>query len=164
MLKIIAAIGNNYELGSGGALPLWKLSTDFERFKNLTLGHAVVMGERTYFSLPEKVRPLPGRKNIVLSMDKNLKIDGVTIYNSSDELLQGTKNLEQVWIMGGGQIYKQFLYLADELHITHVDGEFTADTYFPYIDTDLWIEKHSEHVPKNQDNSHPSTYKIYKKI
>jgi dihydrofolate reductase len=166
MLKIIAAIGKNNELGSAGRLPSWKLKTDMERFKKLTEGQTVVMGRKTFESLPPKFRPLPNRENVVLTRDKDWKSEGVEVVSELDlTLLRGSgRQAEGVWIIGGGNIYQQFLHLADELHITHVDGEFPADTFFPYIDEDLWVPKHEEEIPQDGENSHRSVYVVYKKI
>ena len=157
MLKIIAAIGKNNELGSAGGLPSWKLKTDMERFKKLTEGQTVVMGRKTFESLPPKFRPLPNRENVVLTRDKNWQSEGVKVFDNLDDLTD-------FWLIGGGNIYQQFLHLADELHITHVDGEFPADTFFPFIDEDLWVPKHEEEIPKDSENSHRSVYVVYKKI
>jgi dihydrofolate reductase len=158
MIKIIAAIGKNNELGLKNGLPAWKLKSDMNRFKELTSGGTVVMGRKTFESLPPQFRPLPNRKNLVITRDLSWNHPNVATVASIEEIPQ------DVWVIGGGEIYKNLLYLADELHITHVDGEFPADTYFPFIDEDLWVPKHEEEIESDANNSHRSVYVIYKKI
>jgi dihydrofolate reductase len=158
-IRIIAAVGKNRELGNKGGLPLWSLSTDMARFKKLTEGGVVVMGRKTFESFPDKYRPLPNRKNIVLTRDKNWKQENVESY----ENLNQASVTDSIWIIGGGEIYKQYIDEADELHITHVDGEFDADTFFPSIDENVWKIISEEKVEADEKNSHNSTYTIYTK-
>jgi dihydrofolate reductase len=158
-IRIIAAVGKNRELGNKGGLPLWRLSTDMARFKKLTEGSVVVMGRKTFESFPDKYRPLPNRKNIVLTRDKNWKQENVESY----ENLNQASVTDSIWVIGGGEIYKQYIDEADELHITHVDGEFDADTFFPSIDENVWKIISEEKVEADEKNSHNSTYTIYTK-
>ena len=158
MFKIIAAIGNNRELGFNNQL-LWNLKTDLQRFKKLTEGKTVLMGRKTYESIPEKFRPLPNRKNIILSRNSELIIPDVEIINNLESLV-----CQDIRVIGGGEIYKKMLDSAEELHITHVDGDFIADTFFPGIDLNMWKVLHEEEIPSDEKNSHNSTYKIYKRL
>lgn len=185
-LKLIAAIGKNNELGNKNDLPFWNLQTDQKRFKDLTSGSTVVMGRKTYLSFPEKYRPLPNRRNVILTRDPNFKIDGAESFGSLEEFLESSnpeqnppnllykeeysatnakdadKSKEDItWIIGGGEIYKQFIDKVDELHITHVDGEFEADTFFPEINNNIWLKSLEENVPADAKNSHDTTYTIY---
>ncbi len=161
-LKLIAAIGKNRELGSKGGLPLWNLKKDMERFKTLTTGKIVVMGRKTFESFPEKFRPLPNRRNIVLTRDKNWQMNGAESFESLEKFLE-TNTQEEIWIIGGGEIYKQFIDKSNELHITHVDENFEADTFFPQIDENIWQEISEEKVLQDDKNSHTTTYTIYAK-
>lgn len=166
-LKLIAAIGKNNELGNKNDLPLWRLSTDQKRFKNLTEGGIVVMGRKTYLSFPEKYRPLPNRRNIILTRDENFKIEGAESFTSLENFLEQPldfardKSPEAIWIIGGGEIYKQFVNKVNELHITHVDGEFEADTFFPVIDENIWQKISEEKIGSDEKNSHETVYRIY---
>jgi dihydrofolate reductase len=162
-IKVIAAMGSKRELGYKNDLPGWNLPTDLLRFKKLTQDKVVVMGQNTFFSLPEKWRPLPGRRNVVLTLDKNLQIPGVQIIHSIPEILEYFTAENEIWIMGGAAIYKQFVPMADELHITYVKGNFQADVFFPEFEH-LGFKKVSETlVPKDEKNSHDTVYTIYVK-
>jgi dihydrofolate reductase len=162
-IKIIAAMGENRELGYKNDLPAWKLPTDMKRLKELTHNKVILMGQNTYFSFPEKYRPMPNRRNVVLSLDKTLQIPNVEIVHSIPEALEKFKDEDFIWIFGGASIYKQFVPLADELHITYVKGNFQADVFFPEFEN-LGFKKVSEQfVPKDDKNSHDTVYTIYTK-
>ncbi|HSQ73996.1 MAG TPA: dihydrofolate reductase [Bacteroidota bacterium] len=123
-LAIIAAIARNRAIGAGGTLP-WHLSDDLKRFKRLTTGHAVLMGRKTFVSLG---RPLPNRRNVVLSRSP---VPGVETYPSVSAALNALAEEEWVFVIGGGDVYRQLLDRADRLYLTRVDRDVEADTYFP---------------------------------
>jgi|SRR3989339_851719 len=137
-ISIIAAIGKNRELGKDNKL-LWHIREDFKRFKDLTSGHVVVMGRKTYESLPEKFRPLPNRMNIVVTRNKEAVIQSTTInqlivVNSIEEAINEGKKIDQkeIFIIGGASIYEQGIKYADKLYLTLVDKEYPeADAFFP---------------------------------
>jgi dihydrofolate reductase len=160
MISIIAAVSDDNGIGKENEL-LWHIPEDLKRFKNLTLGKCVIMGKRTWESLPKK--PLSGRQNVIITDDPDEKIDsGITAYSIRDALEKCGKS-EEVFIIGGGSIYKQFLPLADRLYITHVHKKSPADTFFPEIDPLIWepIEK-EEHNDAGKE-SVPYTYIIYRR-
>lgn len=131
---LIAAIGEDLSLGSNGKL-LWHIPEDLAHFKELTTGKTVVMGRKTWESLPKK--PLPNRRNIVITRDKNYKIQGGEIYHSLLEILKEGN----ICIIGGGEIYDQSLKtnLIDKIYLTRIYRSFPeADTFFPELDTNLW--------------------------
>ena len=123
-LAIIAAVGRNRAIGNAGKLP-WHLSEDLKRFKRLTTGHAILMGRKTWESIG---RPLPGRRNVVLSSSP---VPGVETYASAEGALRALASAERVFVIGGGTVYAQLLDRADELYLTLVDREVEADTFFP---------------------------------
>lgn len=129
MISIIVAIGKNREIGKNNQL-LFDIPEDMQRFIDVTKGHTVVMGGKTFQSIG---KPLPGRKNIVVTLDKNYKAKGCETRYSLDEVLEEAKKLDdEVFIIGGGQIYNLSLPHADKLYITEVDEEVPdADTHFP---------------------------------
>ena len=118
MIKIIVAMSKNRVIGNNNEL-IWKLSSDLKRFKELTTDHSVVMGRKTYESIG---RPLPNRRNIVITTQPDYKLEGVEVVNSIQEALLLTNN--DCFIIGGGEIYKQTLHLADQIYMTVVDKEF----------------------------------------
>ncbi len=149
-ISIIAAIGKKNELGKGNQL-LWHLPDDLKHFKELTSGHTVVMGRKTFESIG---KPLPNRRNIVITRDTNYKQDGVQVVHSIEEIEKGD---EEIFVIGGGEIYKQALPFADKLYITEVNAEEKdADTFFPMIEKEKWKEK--ERVHHTQDEKHATHF------
>jgi len=141
-VSIIVAVAENNVIGKDNRL-IWHLSEDLKRFKQLTLEHVVIFGLNTYQFLPRK--PLPGRRNIVVSLDPELKFDGAVTVGSPEKALEISKDEEEVFICGGASIYKQFLPLADRIYLTKVLHAFEGDTFFPEINTEDWsVENESE--------------------
>jgi len=160
MISIIVAVSEDWGIGKDNDL-LWHISEDLKRFKRLTSGNTVIMGKRTWESLPR--RPLPGRKNIVLTDDKTETIENaVTAYSIEDSLSKCEKN-EEIFVIGGGSIYRQFTPLADRLYITHVHKKAPADIYFPEIDLKIWKITEEEVFKTDDEQSIPYTYTIYEK-
>ncbi len=142
-VSLICSIAENRAIGKGDKL-LWDIPEDLKNFKEVTSGHTVVMGDKTYNSIG---RPLPNRINIVLTKDKNFKAENCIVYYSLEEALEKAREIEkdEIFIIGGGQIYKQTIGLAQKLYLTVVEGKYEADTYFPdYSDfkTIIRQEKH----------------------
>jgi dihydrofolate reductase len=160
MISIIVAVSDDYGIGKDNKL-LWRIPDDMKRFKNLTYGQSVIMGKKTWESLPKK--PLPGRKNIVLTDDPLECIDNIITAYSIEDAIEKCGKDDEIFIIGGGSIYRQFMSLADRLYITHIHKKAPADIFFPEIDPEIWesIEK-EEH--KDENNSTPSyTYIIYQR-
>ena len=131
MISIIAIVAKNRAIGYQNKL-LYNIPEDLKHFQSITTGHVVIMGENTFHSLND--RPLPGRVNIVLTLDSNFKAENCLIAHSMEESIElaEAQNSDQIFLIGGGMIYKQALPLADKLYLTIVDDEPTqADTYFP---------------------------------
>ncbi len=165
ILSIISAIANNNEIGKKNEL-LWDLPIDMKHFKETTKGHPVIMGQKTFESIG---RPLPNRRNIVLTLDKSFQSEGIEIYYSVEELEKVlgeiSNSKEEAFVIGGGQIYKLFINKADKLYITHVDAEFPkADTFFPTIDKNKWEKVSEDNHNKNEINIYNCNFVIYKKI
>jgi dihydrofolate reductase len=130
-ISLIAAFSENRVIGIDNRIP-WRITEDLKRFKKITLGHTVVMGRKTYESLKT---PLPGRKNLVLSRQKNYKADGALVCRSLDEAITKSEDEgeEEVFIIGGGQIYEEALPISDRLYITLIHKEIEGDTFFPTV-------------------------------
>ncbi len=126
---IIAAISKDRVLGKNGKMP-WQIPEDLKRFKQLTTGHVIIMGRKTFESIG---KPLPNRTNIVITRDKNYQSKGVLVVHSFEEALNEAKNIEkeEIFIIGGGKIYQQALSFADKIYLTIVEGTFEGDTFFP---------------------------------
>ncbi|CDN33117.1 Dihydrofolate reductase [Mucinivorans hirudinis] len=136
MISIIVAVADNGVIGCANKL-IWHLSDDLKRFKRLTTGHPVVMGRKTFDSIG---RPLPNRVNIVVSRDESLDIEDVVVVNSIDGAVGLFGTDEEIFIIGGGEIYRQSMPLADKLYLTLVHQTPEGDTYFPEIDHGQWKE------------------------
>jgi len=160
MITIIAAIGKNGELGKDNDL-IWHLPNDLKRFKKVTAGHHVIMGRKTYESLG---RPLPNRTNIIITRNTTYTAKGCVIVNSLQAALEVAKADDKPFILGGAQIYKLAIEIADILDITHVDAALEADAFFPEIDTKKWkeIARENHHI----DEKHQFNYSFvtYKKV
>ena len=149
MISMICAIARNNVIGANNSL-IWHIPSDLKRFKKITSGHTIIMGRKTFEALPGV---LPKRKHIIITRDKSYKVDNenVEIFHSVDDVLKQFKNSsEEVFIIGGGQIYKQFLPYADKLYLTILEKEFEGDTYFPEVNKHEWItEEKSEVITEN---------------
>lgn len=144
-LILIAAVARNGAIGKDNRL-LWHLPEDMKRFKQLTLGHAVLMGRKTWESLPEKFRPLPGRQNIVMTRDDAYRAEGAVVVHSLAEAIAAAGSTA-VFVIGGADIYGQTLTQADRLELTEVDDAPVGDVFFPTVDRALWQELARERHP-----------------
>jgi dihydrofolate reductase len=158
MISIIVAISEDLGIGKNNEL-LWRIPDDLKRFRRLTTGNTVIMGKKTWESLPK--RPLPDRVNIVLTDIPGESFEGaVTAYSIEDALDKCDKSRE-IFIMGGGSVYWQFMPLADRLYITHVHKKAPADIYFPEINTTAWEVVESEDFQGGENQDIPCTYTVY---
>ena len=133
MVALIWAQAANGVIGDDGKLP-WHLPEDLSRFRSLTIGSTVVMGRLTWESLPDRVRPLPGRRNVVLSRQPDWQAPGATAAASFEDALAGAS--EPVWVIGGASVYRSALPFADRIEVTEIDGSFSGDVYAPEIGPD----------------------------
>ncbi len=157
MITIIAAVGENNELGKENDL-VWHLPDDFKRFKQLTTGHHIIMGRKTFDSFPKL---LPNRTHIVISRNTDLKKDGIKVVHSLEEALQKIEADNQPFIIGGGEIYKIGLSFAEKIELTRVHGSFDADTFFPEIPKEDWILISEEYHKKDERHIYDFTYLTY---
>ena len=160
MITIIAAIAKNNALGLNNQL-IWHLPNDLKRFKKVTLGHHVIMGRKTFESLG---RPLPNRTTIIVTRDKNYVAEKCIVVNSIEEALKSAKQDDNPFILGGAEIYRQALPLADELDITWVHKNFKADAFFPEIDFRIWREISREDFKEDSVNKYDYSFVKYRKV
>ena len=157
-LSLIVAIGRNYELGKDNDL-IWHFKEDMKFFKNTTMNHTVIMGRKTFESLP---KALPNRTNVVITSNKDYQVDGVIVLSSFEEALEYIKNEDdECFIIGGASIYKMFLEYAHTLYITKINDSALADVYFPKFDESLYSCE--EIATYNEDGKSFSIYKYEKK-
>lgn len=159
-LTLIVAAAENNAIGKDNKL-IWHLSDDLKRFKNLTSGHHIIMGRKTFESFP---KPLPNRTHVVISRNSNYPApEGVLVVNSLDAAINLAKNDTQPFVIGGGEIYKQAILLADKIELTRVHESFEADTFFPTVDDSIWKETHAEFHKKDENNDYDFTFFTYQK-
>jgi dihydrofolate reductase len=149
--SIVVAVARNGVIGRDNQLP-WKLPRDLAYFKRVTLGHPVVMGRRTWESIG---RPLPGRQNIVVTRNANLKAPGAKVVTSLAEAWKAAGDAEEVSIIGGTSIFRETLPIADRIHLTEVDAVVEGDTFFPEFDRSQWIEREVERHPADERHQYP---------
>jgi len=159
-ISIIAAIASNNAIGKDNDL-LWHISADMKRFKKLTEGHYIIMGKRTYYSLPK--RPLPNRTSMIITDVDGEEIDGCLMAYSIEDAIAKMNRDGENFIIGGGSIYKQFMSYANKLYITRVHKDFDADTFFPEMLTYEWQIVSKEDVLDDPQNEFAYTFEIYER-
>jgi dihydrofolate reductase len=158
VITIIAATAENNEIGKDNKL-IWHLSNDLKRFKKLTSGHAIIMGRKTFESFP---KALPNRTNIVITRDLNYTAENAVVVHSLQAALDATKEDTQPFIIGGGEIYKQALSIADRIELTRVHHAFEADTYFPELNKS-WKEVAREDCFKDDKHKYDYSFITYER-
>ena len=148
IISIIAAMDRNRLIGNKNQLP-WHLPADFAHFKSVTMGKPIVMGRKTFESIG---KPLPGRTNIVLTRDPDIRFDGVICVGSFNDAVSAVRDAEEIMIIGGSTIYQMLLPQIDRMYITYVDAEFEGDAWFPEFDEDQWTVKDSVIRPADEKN------------
>jgi dihydrofolate reductase len=144
-ISIVAALARGGVIGRDNAIP-WRIPEDARHFRALTMGHPVVMGRRTWDSLPTAYRPLPGRRNIVLSRDPGWQAEGAERAGSLGEALELVDGAPRVFVIGGAGVYAAALPIADDLLLTEIDADIDGDTLFPPFDTDVFEETEREQL------------------
>lgn len=165
-LNIIAAMGlGNHVIGANNKLPWGKIARDMKHFKDTTMRHPVVMGRRTWDSLPEAYKPLPGRENIVLTRNPSLvKINnGSVIVHENINLILEIAKAEEVFVIGGAEIYTLLMPHTQTLHLTFVHGEFKGDTYFPLIISNEWRLIVANFIPARGRDPYSLEFRVYER-
>jgi dihydrofolate reductase len=164
-VSIIVAVASNGVIGRDGGMP-WQLSTDLKRFKSLTMGKPIVMGRKTYEAIG---KALPGRVNIVLTRDRLFEAPGTIVANDIREALRIARTrareagADELFVIGGGEIYEMALPFTDRLHVTHVEAVPDGDTRFPPIDPDNWELLEEVSIPVGEKDSEPTRYAVYRR-
>jgi dihydrofolate reductase len=159
-LSIIVALSENNVVGANNQLP-WHLSADLKRLKALTMGHHLIMGRKTYESIG---RPLPGRKNVIITRNKNYKAEGCIVVTSLKEGLEVAKKDSEAFIFGGGEVFKEALPRVTKIYMTRIHQSFNGDTYFPHLDRREWHEVSREDHQPDEVNKYSYSFITYEKI
>lgn len=164
IISLIAALSENRVIGKNNDLP-WHLPDDMKYFMKTTSGHHVIMGRKNYESIPEKFRPLPNRTNIVVTRQRNYRAKNCTVVHSLDDALTlaHQANVDEVFIIGGAEIYRQGLARADRLYLTEIHATVDGDTYFPEFDKRHWKETSRTRHPADERHAFPFDFVIYEK-
>ncbi len=147
-ISIIVAFDENRAIGFHNQLP-WHLPADLKHFKNITMGHTIVMGRKTYESIG---KPLPGRKSVVVTNNTGYWQEGITVVHSIEQAIHDLKDENEIFIIGGAQIFRHALHLATKLYITQIHHKFEADTWFPEINIKEWDQESREDVEPDEKN------------
>jgi len=160
IISAIVAVGHNNVIGSNNKIP-WYLPADLKYFKKKTINHTLLMGRKTFQSIG---RPLPKRTNIVITRDPFFTASGVLVVHSIEEGLElaNQKGAQELFIIGGGQIYKESIPYWDKIYLTEVDIDIEGEVYFPDVDLSDWELLSSESHPPNEKNEYGYTFKVFK--
>lgn len=161
MISFVVAVSKNGVIGRDGGLP-WRISSDLKRFKDITMGKPVIMGRRTWESLPK--RPLAGRRNIVITRQSDYAADGAEIVSSADAAMALCTTEPEVAVIGGGEIFDLFWPVADRLYLTEADLTVDGDTFFPAPDPAAWREVSREAHEKGPNDTAGFTLRILDRI
>lgn len=156
LISIIVAMDRNRLIGAQGTIP-WRLPADLRWFKKVTMGKPVVMGRKTYESIG---KPLKGRRNVVLTRDGQYSAPGCIVVHSVEEAINASENGEEVMIIGGAQLYRQFLPLSERLYLTRIEATFEGDTYFPDFSEEEWVIVFEEEHEADERNPYPFRFQI----
>ncbi len=159
MVSLLVARSSNGVIGRDGDLP-WRLPSDLKRFRELTTGHSVLMGRRTFESLPTAFRPLPNRRNLVLSSNQDYPADGAEVFTGLSEALQSCTG--ECFVIGGGITYEEALPFAELVYVTEVDGEIDGDTFFPALAQSEWRLR--ERRDPIVENGHTFAFCVYERL
>ena len=165
MISIIVAVSENNVIGKDNKL-IWHLPDDMKYFKEKTSGHCVITGRKNYESIPEKFRPLPNRTNIVITRQAGYSAPGAIVVSSVEEAIEKAKQTgdTEIFIIGGAEIYKQFLRYADKIYLTRIYGSFEGDTFFPEYDQKVWHIVNQLKGITDEKNIHPHDFITLEKI
>jgi dihydrofolate reductase len=156
-LSIIVAMAKNRVIGNNNTLP-WHLPADLKHFKALTMGHHIVMGRKTYESIG---KPLPGRISVVVTRNAKLKIKGCITANSLEQAIKTCGNDAEIFVIGGAELYRQAIDLADRIYLTEIDADISGDAYFTEFDGKSWRETERESHKPDEKNAYPYHFVVY---
>jgi dihydrofolate reductase len=160
MISLILAMDKNRLIGKNNDLP-WHLPADLKYFKEVTSGHTVIMGRKTFESIG---KPLPNRTNVILTTRADFQPEGCLVFHSVEQALSAIDKEEEAFVIGGAEIYKQFIPLADKIYITVIDHPFEGDAYFPDLDESEWRMVKAEQGIKDEKNPYDYFFTVWERI
>lgn len=160
MISLLVALDKNRLIGRNNDLP-WRLPADLAYFKRVTMGHTIIMGRKTYDSIG---KPLPGRHNVIMTRNKDFHVEGCTVIHTVDDILAMKESSnEELFVIGGAEIFEMVLPFTDRLYLTEIDEEFEGDTYFPTINEEEWQIVSKEKGIKDEKNPYDYFFVVYEK-
>lgn len=159
-ISIIVAFDKNRAIGFHNELP-WHLPADLKHFKKITMGHSIIMGRKTYESIG---KPLPGRKSVVVTNNIGYWKEGITVVHSIEQAIHDCSDEKEIFIIGGAQIFRHSLELADRLYLTRIDHQFDGDTWFPELDQEEWKKIEEIRNEPDEKNKWPYTFETFVRV
>ena len=156
-VSLIVAMARNRVIGAGGRIP-WHLPNELQLFKRITMGHPIIMGRKTYESIG---RLLPGRTTIIVTRQSDYRVPGAIVAHSQDEAIARCRNEEEIFVIGGGELYRETLPRADRIYLTTVEAEPPGDTFMPEIDWSAWRETSAESFGTDEKHAYPYRFAVY---
>ena len=156
-ISLIVAMAKNRVIGADGRIP-WHLPNELKLFKSLTMGHHIVMGRKTYESID---RLLPGRTTVIVTRQRDYKVPGAVVAHSVKEALDACKGDEEAFVIGGADLFRETLPIADRLYLTVVDAEPAGDVFMPELDMTQWLETQSQAFPSDEKHAHGYRFGVY---
>jgi dihydrofolate reductase len=158
-ISLIVAMAKRRVIGVNNTLP-WHLPADLKHFKSLTMGHHIVMGRKTYESIG---KPLPGRTSVVVTRNAGYSVPGVIVVHSLEEAISACGNDEEVFVIGGAELYRQAIKIASRIYLTEIEADISGDAHFTEFDSDAWQEIARESHAADEKNAHPYHFVVYDK-
>ena len=158
-ISLIVAMAKNRVIGANNALP-WHLPADLKHFKSLTMGHHIIMGRKTHESIG---RPLPGRTSVVVTRNAGYSMPGVIVANSLEAAIAACGDDEEIFVIGGSDVYRQAIKIADRIYLTEIDAEISGDAHFTEFDVNAWRETSRDSHSPDETNPFPYHFVVYDK-
>ncbi len=164
-ISIIVAVASNNVIGKNNTL-IWQLPEDMKFFKEKTTGHPIITGRKNYESIPERFRPLANRTNIIITRQRNYDAPGTIIVGSVAEAIETAKKIDggEIFIIGGGDIFKQSIPFVDTIYLTRIDQAFEGDVFFPELSSEDWKIVANEKGPRDENNPYDYFFMTYKRV
>ena len=159
-ISLLVAMAKNRVIGANGGIP-WHLPNELKLFKSLTMGHHIMMGRKTYESID---RLLPGRTTVIVTRQRDYRVDGAIVAHSVPEALEACRADDEIFVIGGADLFRETLPVAERLYLTVVDAEPEGDTFMPELDLSAWRESSSQAFPADEKHAHAYRFSVYDRV